>query len=327
MNLLCELSESYEIINDYKCISLVIPDPALNRMKPNSLRPVRIIFTAGRLNLFSGITVKENILNYYQHKLMKHVPVFMLLFTAIVYFSGCGTTIPFETIKSPLEIKTDGLAEDWNSLIKFIPDENIAAGFSAAGEDLRICIVTADKEKIRKILMTGFSVSFLPPDSRNKIVIKYPLAKEFPYLKPDFKEEPDFKAAESRLQKLIESQKELHVYDAEGDLINIHRSTDSGDFSFAIAYQNGLLVYELRLPLGFNNQRATGLRANPGDEIMVTLESGGIRKKGNIQDKGMKSGGAGRPGGGMPERPDDRPGAPDFKSFKIDIKLKLVLEN
>lgn len=263
---------------------------------------------------------------------MKKIPLYIFLSVALFLISGCGTTIPFETIKTPLEINIDGSLEDWNSLVKFIPDENIATGFSVNGENIRLCLATGDKEKIRKITMAGLSLTFVPPDLKNKIVIKFPLAKDFTDMKPAPEEEPDFAAAEIRLRKLLQSQKELHVLDAEGDLINVHQFPGNSDYSFSIAYENGLLVYELGIPLGFGNQRATGLRAKAGDDIKVTIESGSFNKKESPQGQGMPGGGGGHQGGGlrgrnggsgMPRSGEGRPDAPDFKPFKIELLLKI----
>ncbi|NUM72584.1 MAG: hypothetical protein HUU43_17220 [Ignavibacteriaceae bacterium] len=251
---------------------------------------------------------------------------------SLLLLQGCGSIIPVTSLRIADKITIDGKYEEWGDALNFPGDENIGIAFSNSEDNLCLCLITQDREKIRKILTAGMTITFEPADKKNKIAIGFPVRKDFTGPQVFGKDKNGIPDEEKLFSDLISEYRELHVFDAEGDLINVHQFPGNADYSFALASENGVLIYELRLPLGFSYQRATGLRAKAGEDIKVTIESGSFNKKESPQGKGMPGGGGGHQGGGMrgraggggmPHGGEGRPDAPDFKPIKIELLLKI----
>jgi hypothetical protein len=259
-------------------------------------------------------------------------------------FSGCSSMPEIVSTPNHNDITIDGNQKDWGTSFIPVKNDNVAVAFRNDGENLYVCLITSDNQKIVKILSMGLTVWLYPSDSKDAIGVQFPVKKtmeEMHVARQDNNTNPD--DVNGRIQHLLSIQNELIIVDDNN--IGIYSSSPDADkgFKAKIGYSMNQLVYELKVPLKGNKDFSqVVLNAKPTDKIGVTFESGKIQNiKGDDQQRGESGEGGGgggrRGGGGMGgshgsgmgrggNRSSGNSPGKDFSPLKYEFKVKLTAD-
>jgi len=269
------------------------------------------------------------------------VYLFITLFILLT-FSGCSSVPEVTSTLNHNDIIIDGNQQDWGTSFIPVKNDNVAVGFRNDGENLYVCMITSDNQKIVKILSQGLTVWLYPSDSKDAIGIQYPVKKtmeEMHVAREDNSTNPE--DINGRIQHLLSIQNELIIVDDNN--IGIYSSSPNAEkgFKAKIGYSMNQLVYELKVPLKGNKEFSqVVLNAKPEDKIGVTFETGKMENnKGGDQKGESGEGGGGRRGGGggmggsrgsgmgrggNGGRTSGNPSGRDFSPLKYEFKVKLA---
>jgi hypothetical protein len=259
------------------------------------------------------------------------------LFVLLV-FSGCSSVPEVASVPNHNDITVDGNQKDWGTSFIPVKNDNVACAFRNDGENLYICLITSDNQKIVKILSMGLTVWIRPSNSKDAIGIEYPVKKTMEEMRVARQDESNPEDVNGRIQHLLSIQNELIIVDDNN--IGIYSSAPDADkgFKAKIGYSMNQLVYELKVPLKGNKDFSqVVLNAKPEDNIGITFETGKMEnaKLDQQRDEPGEGGGGGRRGGGMGGsrgsgmgRGGNRPGGNspgrDFTPLKYEFKVKLA---
>jgi len=256
-----------------------------------------------------------------------------LLFLLSIY--GCSAIPEVTSSRNNNEIIVDGKQEDWGNTFTSIKDQNAAVAFRNDDENLYICFITSDNQKIVRILSSGLTIWLYPQDAKDVIGIKYPVRKsseDFRSVVNEKGESMELLDINGRIQKLLKVQNELIIVD-ENNIGVFSSSPDvSKGFRAKIGYAMNQLIYELKIPLTKNKDFTQFVfKANPQDNIRVKFESEKVQNK-NIDNeqegnsRGGNEGMGGRRGrGGNSGGMGNKKGGTSGNSAPIDYEFKVKL--
>jgi hypothetical protein len=222
-------------------------------------------------------------------------------FFPLLFSYGCSSVPEVVSSRNNNNITIDGKQGDWGNSFIPVKDENVAVGFRNDEQNLYICFITSDNQKIVKIMSSGLTIWLYPSNSKDVIGIEYPVKKtsEEMYLarKDNNSNSEDIN---DRLQHLLSIQNELIIVDENN--IGIYSALPDAEkgFKAKIGFSMNQFVYELKVPLTGNKDfTQLLLKANPGDNIKVKFESGKMENiRTNNNEQGTESGEGGRHGMG-----------------------------
>ena len=224
-------------------------------------------------------------------------------FFLLLFLCGCSSIPEAVSIRNNNDITIDGKQLDWGNSFVPLKDENVAVGFRNDAENLYICFITSDNQKIVKIMSSGLTIWLYPSNSKDVIGIEYPVKKtieEMHLARED--NNTNSEDINGRLQRLLSIQKELIVVDENN--IGIYSSLPDAEkgFKAKIGFSMNQFVYELKVPLSGNKDFSQMIfKANPGDNIRVKFETGkmeNMRSDNNEQGSEVGEGGRRGMGGG-----------------------------
>ena len=256
-----------------------------------------------------------------------------LLFLLSIY--GCSAIPEVTSSRNNNEIIVDGKQEDWGNTFTSIKDQNAAVAFRNDDENLYICFITSDNQKIVRILSSGLTIWLYPQDAKDVIGIKYPVRKsseDFRSVVNEKGESMELLDINGRIQKLLKVQNELIIVD-ENNIGVFSSSPDvSKGFRAKIGYAMNQLIYELKIPLTKNKDFTQFVfKANPQDNIRVKFESEKVQNKSidNEQEGNSRGGNEGMGGrrgrGGNSGGMGNKKGGTSGNSAPIDYEFKVKL--
>ncbi len=214
------------------------------------------------------------------------IPVFSL---ALVFLGhGCGDT-ELRSTWNRGNIVVDGNYGDWaNDSLVYFDRPSMFIGASNDENHLYLMIRTVDSRAQMKVMRLGITLWVEPPGQPEKRWgIHYPVGLPdhgIPIFGTRAPEEPDSEF----LRKMEEMTGIMELLGPEdGQRVETVPGTPEGtDYGVraAIRDTSGVIVYELRLPLRDNSGSVYTALANPGDRIILQLETGDIREY-NIADE------------------------------------------
>jgi hypothetical protein len=266
-------------------------------------------------------------------------------FFIVLVFSGCSSVPEIASIPNHNDITIDGKQQDWGTTLVPVKNDNVAVSFRNDGENLYVCFITSDNQKIVKILSTGLTVWLYPSNSKDAIGVEYPVKKTFEEMRAardDNNTNPE--DVNGRIQHLLSVQNEMIIVDENN--VGIYSTTPDADkgFKAKIGYSMNQLVYELKVPLKGNKDFSqVVLNAKPDDNIGVTFETGKMQnEKGSGEQSGESGegsrGGGRRGGGGMGggshgsgmgrggNKSSGNSTGRDFSPLKYEFKVKLAVD-
>jgi hypothetical protein len=223
------------------------------------------------------------------------------IFFLLLFFYGCSSVPEVVSTKNNNEITIDGKQDDWGNSFIPIKDENVAVGFRNDGENLYICFITSDNQKIVKIMSSGLTIWLYPSNSKDVLGIEYPVKKTYEEMHLA-KEDNNTNSEDinGRLQRLLSIQNELIIVDENN--IGIYSALPDAEkgFKAKIGFSMNQFVYELKVPLSGNKDFSQiQFKANPGDNIRVKFETGKMENmRSNNNEQGSEVGEGGRHGMG-----------------------------
>lgn len=259
-----------------------------------------------------------------------------LLFAAAALFvTGCSSSINVISQSSEGQTIVDGNTSEWNNLTT-LKNENIAFGFRNDNNYLYIAMTTNDRNKIMKIVTGGLELWLEPNNSDNKIGIKYPE-------RPDPADIMKFREQRREMQQkgetppppdFLQTQNTLAIINNDGKILK-EFPINGNTYQVKVTMNHEDFTYELRVPIGENQNVPDGLKIKPGEEVAVEFITGSVmqdmQRRRNDDGMGMPPGGEGMPPGGMDGRGHGGPGGPGGGmrsqnsgplNYKFDVKLK-----
>lgn len=249
---------------------------------------------------------------------------------------GLGACASFKTYKldsRPLAkaVTIDGKSDDWRGSLYYSEDGQFNVGFLNDRDNLYVCLVVSDRFKRAQILMCGLTVWFDPKGGERKAFgIRFPLSGP-PGERPL---RPDIETNEDLLESIPpESLSELEIVDGtSGKPVRIKISETMG-LKVAASSENGLFVYELRIPFVKTPETPWAVGTQPGKSVGIgfdtsKLETGSMRpdRMGGMQGGGRNPMGGGYMGGrrGMGGMGNYGPGTELPQELKVWTIVKLA---
>ena len=90
----------------------------------------------------------------------------ILILSLLPFFTGCSSIPEVVSTRNNNDIKIDGKQEDWGNSFIPVKDENVAVAFKNDGENLYICFITSDDQKIVKIMSSGLTTGYTLPTQK-----------------------------------------------------------------------------------------------------------------------------------------------------------------
>lgn len=268
----------------------------------------------------------------------------IFILTALVFLVGCKTT---EVASSWADhvMDIDGSSEDWqNYPLTFFEEERISIGISNDSSYAYVLLRTNDPALIGGIRRSGI-ILWLDADGgkdkeRGIQYIGGPAPQEMEEAgiqnRPEGLEQRDNRMPTNKMPRDTALETRFAFIDHSQGFEEIVFLKDNRGPEIAYGFENGLCVYELRIPLTENGTGVYGMAAGPGQTVEIcaeyTVMSMGDRPRpmggnsGGMPGGGPPGGGPGgggmRPGGGMKGGP---PGEAAGEEKDIWMKTQLAV--
>jgi len=252
----------------------------------------------------------------------------ILLFVLVVTLSGCGGySMVSRQIENPVII--DGNSEDWNWKLKYFEKEHMAVGISEDADNLYICLATADRANIMKILRFGLTIWLEPGNSKGEAIgIQYPIksvSDEARRLIDPLYQRKNKDIVRELIEKVKMTQSEYLVINEDDFPLGAYSLKNEKGAELAIGYDSGKLVYEIKIPKKSKDYFPINLTGTGDNELTVSIKSEVpvvLGMKGSPTQNRMtgRNGGMGR-GKGMGRRNLNQDGLNGPIDFEINVKF------
>jgi hypothetical protein len=207
--------------------------------------------------------------------------------------AACSATTAYITDSRPVErtITVDGKSDDWVGALSVVKDGKGEEGFLNDQNVLYVCFATGDESLRREIADGGLTIWFDPKGGDEKTLgIRYPLARLRRQRPPAQGETPQGEAAPppASEEPAGDEASILEILRSGSGAVQKMKISDAKDLEIAASEENGLFVYELKIPLQSTADCPLALAAAPGAKVGIGIEV----------PKSERGPGAGRPGGG-----------------------------
>jgi hypothetical protein len=229
--------------------------------------------------------------------------------TSLFFLNGCSSSREVFSTSAENIVTIDGNQNDWNNLT-YIQGENISFGFKNDSDNLFICLVTSDRNKIMKIFRGGLTIWLETENSDNKIGVRYPDKadpSDLMQLRHDNNEMQQQQVDDSRLKMFLSAQNELYIVKESNFVLNAF-PINSDQYKAKIDITDGKFFYELKIPFDKESKIKSALKSQPGKTIEVVFETGEIEKPGmnRMRPEGMDERDEEQMPGNMGNHPDGR---------------------
>jgi hypothetical protein len=233
------------------------------------------------------------------------------------------------------DIVVDGSAGEWNGLTAALTGAKVSAGLANDGERLYVCLLASDPQTREQILRRGLIIWFDPAGGTRKTFgIKFPVG-----LLEVAEGRSGMRAGRSTAKKPPEPIEIVSRLEVLGPRKDDRRSLVLDmvpGISVTIGQPEGMLVYELSVPLERTQDHPYAIGTKPGsiigvglatpeqERVIVPAESPG--RSGSGGRGGFGGIGGGSMGSGTGGRPPDanRDAIKPLKPMKIWLKVQLA---
>lgn len=256
----------------------------------------------------------------------------------LVVLSACATLLINSDWKTD-EVVVNGELDEWRGRLYFIEDENFSMGIRNDEQYLYLCFAADNQFIGGMIFARGLTFWFDPKGGKNKIFgIRFPIgisenrSEHLPLTEEErqtFNDSLRQRTQEDRERFMNNMLKEVVILDPEKDAEIQIPIEELRGIELKIDAASGLFVYELRVPLTFDEGIPYAIGISPGQNLGVGIEipkmdrsamrgqrpPGGMGGRGGM-DRNMPPGGMGGRGGF-----GSRPGIFNGMDFWVKIKL------
>jgi hypothetical protein len=217
----------------------------------------------------------------------------------VLSLAGCGG-LTIESVRREGEIVIDGIPIEWRGATTWIESPNCAIGVKNDDDYLYLCLSSPLEEIAVQIVMRGFTVWLDPAGDKGKTFgIRCPVGFPMGTGKPRELGEvarDQAKFNEMIVERLRGAGSVLEILGADDDSSVRLTAGEAAGIDVALGYQDGRVVYELRVPLRRDEQHPYGIGADGKHRIGVGFQTPEIKR-----DEVMAGMGGGRRGGGPPD--------------------------
>ena len=229
------------------------------------------------------------------------------------------------------EVTIDGAASEWNGLLAPLTEPKVSIGVVNDGDTVFVCLTASDLRTRQQILRLGLVVWFDPGGGTKKVFgIKFPVGS--PVTSGVRSETRPRGGVQSTAPEAIEIVNRLEILGSDR---NDRRSLVLGQtpgISVRVGQAEGLLVYELSVPLARTADHPYAIGAKAGSVIGIglatpdaekgTIAAGGGQPRAGFGGVGGMGGMSGGGMGGMPPAMS-RDGLQALKPMKTWLKVQL----
>jgi hypothetical protein len=221
-----------------------------------------------------------------------------LFLSALILLSGCRST-RIDSAWRHQVIMIDGQDEEWLNA-QIIPErQRVALGIANDDSALYISLRTADHALIRQILSMGFTLWIdSRGGTRERLGFRYPVVEDMRGMREALRNRRLLSGndMEHWFTFVLANQFGIEIQGpGKGDLARVPLRNKYG-LEIAADYQNGLFVYEARIPLQQSPDQEFAIAAKLGHTVGVGFQSGkpdmsAVRGRGFTGMDGMPPGG------------------------------------
>jgi hypothetical protein len=255
---------------------------------------------------------------------------FLLLMSAIMLLCGCNS-YEVESDWKDREIVIDGDDGEWDESRYIIKKENIVAGVMNDDEFLYFCIYTTDPQMSQKILRQGLMIWLNAEGTKKKgYGIRYPLQMSLQDIKQRSDQDRYSEAHKDFVGHITEK---LEIVGPDENIASRYSLHELKGLELSMKNMNGVLVYEIKIPLRYDPTYSFALDTELPSRIMVGFEIekmdiafAGIKPdnsdiNGKMPGSGRRS--VGRGSGGERQKPSNRE-MPDTSVQELWLKVSLA---
>ena len=228
---------------------------------------------------------------------------FCILILCTLMIQGCKKTELTSQWKDT-DIVIDGDHTDWKDHLSLIEKHNVSIGMQHNDEFLYMCLATTDKQIQNQFLRMGLKLWLSPEDGKKRqFGIHYPIGLMGSGISmrelSSNRGLGDQEQNAGRMEDLItRSLFELEVLGPEeGDIERMHVN-QAQSMEIKINRDEGLLVYELKIPRIRDEKHPYALGMGPQAMLICGFETGEVDLDQMRSDMGNRMGGGGMRGGG-----------------------------
>lgn len=255
----------------------------------------------------------------------------------LISITGCSGPAIISSWQND-EIKIDGSRQDWNGVLSFIEDEQVAVAMKNDDNYLYLCLTTSDRSKIMNIMQMGFTVWLDPLDSDGQTIgVQYPVKREKePRPNMQTGDNKDESRGDLNNEKMFNNlknrQNEILIVNEDNFPLTAIPTKNIEGIEAEVGSEMNQFIYELKVPLTNNKMSTLFVDALPGEKIKVTFETGEIQKperndsemRGNsVSGMTGRGGRGGRMRGGGQDRMKE---TNDPIDFNVEVKLSGTLQ-
>lgn len=223
----------------------------------------------------------------------------MLTGLLVLGLAACSGTKTYLTDSRPLDrqIVIDGKSDDWVGALSFMTDAKLEEGFLNDQDYLYVCLVTDDSAVRRQIMGGGLTIWFDPQGGNAKAFgIRYPLGERRlkPQAKPGEEQQTPPQSQPSGEESREDTTPSLEILRAGNPAPERIALTTLKGIEVKFTSDEGVFVYELKVPLQTAADRPLAVGAQPGKTVGIGFE---VPKMNLGRSEGERQGGMG--GGGM----------------------------
>ena len=218
-----------------------------------------------------------------------------LLALTVLSMYGCGSSIGVTSLWTNQELRVASDDAAWREETKRIAGPDVYVSVRNDKDHLYLCLTTSSLSTQMQMLGLGTTVWFDPEGQKNKTFgIEFPVSGLLQGRRFPNREDPE------ELQRLIEVARRQLVLlgPGESDRQRMPLSEAKG-IEAHLAFNDGTLTYELKVPLRKTAQQPYAVSADPGKHVAIGLETGDMSQLRTSQPPASSrpSGGGGRGGG------------------------------
>jgi hypothetical protein len=222
---------------------------------------------------------------------------------------GCGAGAQVASVWNDAPVVIDGSASEWNGRLTPIKDAGVSLGIRNDADNLYLCMLMPEEQFRRQMMLQGLTVLFETQDGR-RLGVQYPVGlmhQDRAMMPMDRDMGP-----EDRDRLFDMALRELEIRGSEPDDRTVFSTLQTPGFKVKIGRADGMVAYELEMPLAATKSNPYAIGAGPGASVRLEIASGsfGTARSGRGADDhqpgmgrqggGMRPGATGMPGGEMP---------------------------